>query len=137
YPHSTLAEGPEPVGSIIGVTVENPEFCPRYAARYISGCTIASSPEWLVKRLNTIGIRSINNVVDVTNLIMMESGQPLHAFDCDRLSGKRIVVRMAEEGEQFTTLDNQLRVLTSADLVICDAERPVALAGVMGGLNSE
>lgn len=137
YPHSTLVEGSETADSVIGVTVENPEFCPRYAARYVSGCTIAPSPEWLAKRLNAVGIRSINNVVDVTNLIMMESGQPLHAFDCDRLSGKRIVVRTAEEGEQFTTLDNQLRVLTSADLVICDSERPVALAGVMGGLNSE
>ncbi len=137
YPQSTLVEGNEKVDSVIGVTVENPDLCPRYAARYISGCTIAPSPEWLVKRLNDIGIRSINNVVDVTNLIMMEAGQPLHAFDCDRLSGKRIVVRTATEGEQFTTLDNQQRVLTSADLVICDAERPVALAGVMGGLNSE
>lgn len=132
-----VVEGPENVGSVIGVTVEAPDLCPRYAARYISGCTVAPSPEWLVTRLTTIGIRSINNVVDVTNLIMMELGQPLHAFDCDRLSGKRIVVRSAQEGEPFTTLDNQVRVLTSADLVICDAERPVALAGVMGGLNSE
>lgn len=137
YPQSTLVEGSEKVDSIIGVTVENTELCPRYAARYISGCKIAPSPEWLVKRLSDIGIRSINNVVDVTNLIMMESGQPLHAFDCHRLSGRRIVVRTAEDGEQFTTLDNQQRVLNSADLVICDAERPVALAGVMGGLNSE
>ncbi len=134
---SSLVEGTEKTDSIIGVTVENPELCPRYAARYISGCTIAPSPGWLVKRLNAIGIRSINNVVDVTNLVMMELGQPLHAFDCDRLAGKRIVVRSAGEGEQFTTLDNQLRTLTTADLVICDADRPVALAGVMGGLNSE
>lgn len=137
YPHVPLVEGSERTDSIIGVTIEAPELCPRYAARYISGCTISSSPEWLVKRLNAIGIRSINNVVDVTNLIMMELGQPLHAFDCLQLSGKRIVVRTAEEGEQFTTLDNQQRVLTSSDLVICDAARPVALAGVMGGLNSE
>ena len=137
YPPSTLLEGSEGVDSLIGVTVEDSELCPRYAARYISGCSIAPSPEWLVKRLTAIGIRSINNVVDVTNLIMMELGQPLHAFDCDRLSGKRIVVRKAGEGEQFTTLDNQMRDLTSTDLVICDAERPVALAGVMGGLNSE
>lgn len=137
YPQAALVEGTETVDSVIGVTIENSEMCPRYAARYISGCTIAPSPEWLVKRLNAIGIRSINNVVDITNLIMMEAGQPLHAFDCDRLSGKRIVVRTAGEGEQFTTLDNQSRVLTAADLVICDAERPVALAGVMGGLNSE
>ncbi len=136
-PDSALLEGTEAVDSVIGVTIESPELCLRYAARYISGCKIAPSPEWLVKRLNSIGIRSINNVVDVTNLIMMELGQPLHAFDCDRLSGKRIVVRTAKEGEQFTSLDNQPRVLTTADLVICDAERPVALAGVMGGLNSE
>ena len=134
---SALKEGPEKTDSIIGVTVENAELCPRYAARYISGCTIAPSPGWLVKRLNAIGIRSINNVVDVTNLVMMELGQPLHAFDCDRLAEKRIVVRSAHEEEQFTTLDNQQRTLTAADLVICDAERPVALAGVMGGLNSE
>ncbi|OGU17816.1 MAG: phenylalanine--tRNA ligase subunit beta [Geobacteraceae bacterium GWC2_53_11] len=137
YPQTALVEGPEAVGSVIGVTIENPDICPRYAARYISGCTIAPSPEWLVKRLNAIGIRSINNVVDVTNLVMMEVGQPLHAFDCDRLSEKRIVVRAAGDGELFTTLDNQPRVLTAGDLVICDAERPVALAGVMGGLNSE
>lgn len=137
HPHITLIEGPEAVESVIGVSVENTDLCPRYAARYVSGCTISPSPVWLVKRLNAIGVRSINNVVDVTNLIMMESGQPLHAFDCDRLAGKRIVVRTATEGEQFTTLDNQPRTLTTADLVICDAERPVALAGIMGGLNSE
>jgi len=137
YPLSAAAESTTKVESVIGVTVEDAEFCPRYAARYISGCTVAPSPEWLVKRLNAIGIRSINNVVDVTNLVMMELGQPLHAFDCDRLAGKRIVVRRAGEGEQFTTLDDQQRNLTAADLVICDAERPVALAGVMGGRNSE
>lgn len=137
YPETALVEGPDKAESIIGVMVENADLCPRYAARHISGCTIAPSPEWLAKRLAAIGIRSINNVVDVTNLVMMELGQPLHAFDCDRLSGKRIIVRPAREGEQFTTLDNQLRVLNESDLVICDADRPVALAGVMGGLNSE
>lgn len=137
YPSSSVAESDARVESVISVSVEDAELCPRYAARYISGCSIAPSPEWLVKRLKAIGIRSINNVVDVTNLVMMELGQPLHAFDCDRLAGKKIVVRRAGEGEQFTTLDDQQRILTSADLVICDAERPVALAGVMGGLNSE
>ncbi len=137
YQYSTLVEGTDSVDSVIGVTVEDAELCPRYSARYISGCTIAPSPDWLIKRLNSIGMRSINNVVDITNLIMLESGQPLHAFDCQRLSGNCIVVRTATEGEQFTTLDNQQHTLTSADLVICDAERPVALAGVMGGLNSE
>lgn len=137
FPLSAIMEGSGKVESLIGVTVEDAEYCPRYAARYISGCVIAPSPQWLVKRLNAIGIRSINNVVDITNLVMMELGQPLHAFDCDRLADKRIVVRRAGEGEQFTSLDGQQRILTAADLVICDAERPVALAGVMGGQNSE
>lgn len=137
YPESTVTEGEEGVESLIAVAVDDTDYCPRYSARYISGCKIAPSPDWLVKRLNTIGIRSINNVVDVTNLVMMELGQPLHAFDCDRLAGSRIVVRRAVDGECFTTLDGQERILVSSDLVICDSERPVALAGVMGGLNSE
>ncbi|MDD2365186.1 MAG: phenylalanine--tRNA ligase subunit beta [Desulfuromonadaceae bacterium] len=136
-PDIAIIEGADEVSSSISVTIESPDICPRYAARYISGCRIAPSPEWLVKRLNAIGIRSINNVVDITNLVMMELGQPLHAFDCEHLSGSRILVRTAKEGESFTTLDNQQRTLTSTDLVICDAERPVALAGIMGGLNSE
>lgn len=137
YPDTAVTEGNKPIEEITSVTVEDQELCPRYSARFISGCRIAPSPEWLVKRLNSIGLRSINNVVDVTNLVMMELGQPLHAFDGDRLSGRRIVVRRAVEGELFTTLDNQQRNLAATDLVICDAERPVALAGIMGGLNSE
>jgi phenylalanyl-tRNA synthetase beta chain len=137
YPAADVVEGTVAVDSVIGVTIEDPQRCPRYAARSISGCRIAPSPKWLVKRLNAIGIRSINNVVDVTNFVMMELGQPLHAFDCSHLAGSRIVVRTARDGEIFTTLDNQQRALESTDLVICDAERPVALAGVMGGLNSE
>lgn len=137
YPEAAIAEGNDPASAVISVTIEDAELCPRYAARYISGCRIAPSPEWLVKRLNAIGVRSINNVVDVTNLVMMELGHPLHAFDCDRLAGRRIVVRRAGEGELFTSLDSQQRTLASSDLVICDAERPVALAGIMGGENSE
>lgn len=136
-PEAAVPEGNEPADGIIGVTVEDAELCPRYAARHISGCRIAPSPAWLMKRLAAVGIRSINNVVDVTNLVMMELGQPLHAFDCDQLAGRRIVVRRASEGEPFTTLDGQQRILTSGDLMICDAERPVALAGIMGGQNSE
>lgn len=136
-PKPAPVEGEQVVTDVIGVEIQAPELCPRYAARYISGCTIAPSPAWLVKRLAAIGIRSISNVVDVTNLVMMELGQPLHAFDCDRLAGHRIVVRRAGEGERFTTLDSQERLLASTDLVICDSERPVALAGVMGGENSE
>lgn len=137
YPDMPIAESAAPADATIGVTVEAADLCPRYAARYISGCRIAPSPQWLVKRLNAVGMRSINNVVDVTNLVMMELGHPLHAFDCDQLEGHRIVVRRAGEGELFTTLDDQQRTLTADDLVICDAARPVALAGVMGGLNSE
>ncbi len=136
-PAATPEEGEVDTSDLIKVTVEDAELCPRYAARYVSGCRIAPSPDWLVKRLNSVGIRSINNVVDVTNLVMMELGQPLHAFDCDLLAGRRIVVRRAVEGEVFTTLDSQQRTLTANDLVICDGERPVALAGVMGGENSE
>ena len=137
YPDVTVREGSATVESAISVTIQDEDLCPRYAARYISGCRIAPSPDWLVKRLNAIGIRSINNVVDVTNLVMMELGQPLHAFDCDHLAGNSIVVRRAAEGEPFTTLDGQQRNLASSDLVICDGERPVALAGIMGGQNSE
>ena len=129
-PQPAPVEGPAAVADVIGVEIQAPELCPRYAARYLEGCTIAPSPAWLVKRLTSIGIRSINNVVDVTNLVMMELGQPLHAFDCDRLTGRRIVVRRAGEGERFTTLDSQERILTASDLVICDAERPVARRGV-------
>ncbi len=137
YTDSVISEGIGAVNDIIGVTIDDAELCPRYAARYVSGCRIAPSPDWLVKRLNAIGLRSINNVVDVTNLVMMEMGQPLHAFDCDRLAGRRIIVRRANEGELFTTLDGQQRTLFASDLVICDADRPVALAGIMGGENSE
>jgi phenylalanyl-tRNA synthetase beta chain len=137
YPDTAIAEGTEAAAATISVTVKDADLCPRYAARYISGCRIAPSPEWLVNRLKAVGMRSISNVVDVTNLVMMELGHPLHAFDCDRLEGRRIVVRRAGEGELFTTLDDQQRMLSADDLVICDGSRPVALAGVMGGLNSE
>jgi phenylalanyl-tRNA synthetase beta chain len=137
YPDTTIIESNSAAADTISVTIQDADLCPRYAARYISGCTIAPSPDWLVKRLKAVGMRSINNVVDITNLVMMELGHPLHAFDCDRLDGRSIVVRRAGEGELFTTLDDQQRTLTANDLVICDAARPVALAGVMGGQNSE
>lgn len=137
YTGTPVAEKGPAIASTITVEVEDAELCPRYAARAVSGCRIAPSPEWLVKRLAAVGVRTINNVVDVTNLVMMELGQPLHAFDCEQLSGKRIVVRRAFEGELFTTLDRQERTLQGRDLVICDGERPVALAGIMGGENSE
>lgn len=119
------------------VVVEAPIDCPRYAARLLRGVTIAPSPEWLKNRLLAIGQRPINNVVDITNYVMLEYGQPLHAFDFDTLVGGRIVVRHARDGEVITTLDGQQRTLESDMLMICDAERPVAVAGVMGGENSE
>jgi phenylalanyl-tRNA synthetase beta chain len=119
------------------VVINDADLCPRYAARYIKGCTIAPSPVWLVDRLKAVGMRSINNVVDVTNYVLMEYGHPLHAFDHEQLVEGRIVVRRAAEGELFTTLDGQERILTSDDLTIRDGGRAVALAGIMGGQNSE
>jgi phenylalanyl-tRNA synthetase beta chain len=111
--------------------------CPRYGARLLKNITIGPSPWWLQKRLTTVGLRSINNIVDITNLVMLEYGQPLHAFDFHTLAGGKIVVRHAAAGEKFTTLDGAERDLDAEMLLICDAEKPVAIAGIMGGLNSE
>jgi len=120
------------------VTIDAPELCPRYSARLVRGVTIGPSPWWLRRRLMAVGLRPINNVVDITNYVMIEYGQPLHAFDFDSLAGGRIVVRTPYETEkQFTTLDGSGRSLDEQTLLICDGEKPVALAGVMGGLNSE
>jgi len=119
------------------VEVLDPEDCPRYAARLLKNVTIAPSPWWLRKRLLSVGLRPINNVVDITNLVMLEYGQPLHAFDFHRLAGGRIVVRGARPGEAITTLDGVKRDLDQEMLLICDAEKPVAIAGIMGGENSE
>lgn len=119
------------------VMIECPDLCPRYVAKLISGVRIGVSPFWMRRRLNAVGVRSINNIVDVTNYVMLEAGQPLHAFDFDQLAEKRIVVRTAGTGESFTTLDNISRNLPESALMICDGEKPVALAGIMGGLNSE
>ena len=115
------------------VTVEASDLCPRYIGRVIEGVKIGPSPAWLVERLESIGLRSINNVVDITNFVMMELGHPLHAFDLDRLSGKRVVVRRAAAGEKITILDGSEIELKNEHLVIADAEKPMALAGIMGG----
>jgi phenylalanyl-tRNA synthetase beta chain len=117
--------------------VEAPEQCPHYTARYIKDVKIGASPAWLQNRLMAAGIRPINNVVDVTNFVMLEYGQPLHAFDADRVPGGRIVVRMAREGETLVTLDDQERKLEPHMLVITDGNEPIALAGVMGGAGTE
>ncbi len=121
-----------------GFTIEpDPELCPLYQARLIRGVKVGPSPDWLRYRLIAVGLRPISNVVDVTNYVMLECGQPLHAFDRDLLRGDRIRIAPAVEGMTLTTLDGQDRVLTSRDLLIWDDQRPVALAGVMGGANSE
>src|SRR5438093_517851 len=119
------------------VEIRDPDLCPRYAARVVRGVKIAPSPEWLRKRLEVLGQRSINNVADITNYVLHELGQPLHAFDLAKLTANRIVVRRAEQDETITTLDGVERNLGTEMLVIADASRPVAVAGVMGGEDSE
>ncbi len=123
-------------GAEIAVTVENSEAAPRYMGVTVSGVTIAPSPEWLQTRLRAIGINPKNNVVDITNFILHETGQPLHAFDAGKIEGGKIVVRTCPEGTPFITLDEVERKLSASDLMICSAERPMCLAGVFGGLDS-
>ncbi|MBC2714200.1 MAG: phenylalanine--tRNA ligase subunit beta [Desulfobacteraceae bacterium] len=136
-PEINLPQTSGRIDDFTSVTIENPELCPRYAARLITDITVAPSPFWLQDRLLSIGLKPVNNIVDITNFVMMELGQPLHAFDFDRLAENRIVVRTARDKEVFTTLDDKERRLTENTLMICDGERPVAVAGVMGGVNSE
>jgi phenylalanyl-tRNA synthetase beta chain len=118
------------------VRIEDPDLCHRFTARIIRGVTIGRSPEWIVKRLEAVGERAINNVADITNYVMLELGQPMHSFDLDKLTENRIFVRRARAGETITTLDEIERQLETSMLAICDAEKPVAVAGVMGGLDS-
>lgn len=136
-PLPQIAEIEKPIADQASVTIENSEGCPRYAARMIEGVEIGPSPDWMVRRLEAVGMRSINNVVDVTNYVMMELGHPLHAFDYRFLEEGRIVVKSANADEVFVTLDEQKHELSEDDLMICDGQRAVAMAGVMGGLNSE
>jgi phenylalanyl-tRNA synthetase beta chain len=124
------------LADLTAVEVLAPDLCPRYVARIIRNVRIGPSPEWLQQALRAVGIRPINNVVDITNYVMMECGQPLHAFDYDLLDGHRIVVRRAQPGDHMVTLDGNDRALTPDTLLICDAARAVALAGIMGGANS-
>ncbi|MGE0881986.1 MAG: phenylalanine--tRNA ligase subunit beta [Blastocatellales bacterium] len=129
-------EGVAKSADVTSVEILNPDLCPRYTARIIKGVKIGPSPEWLVKRLEVMGQRSVNNVADITNYVMLELGQPLHAFDLAMLKGQRIIVRTARDGEKMTTLDGEERTLNSQMLVIADAERTVALAGIKGGEDS-
>jgi len=136
-PPSRLAEAGEPAAEAVRVRIEAPEKCARYAARVIEGIRVAPSPAWLTRRLESCGVRSISNVVDATNFVLLELGHPLHAFDLDRVAGREIVVRTARPGEVLSTLDAKERHLDPDDLVIADRDRGSALAGVMGGGDSE
>lgn len=120
----------------IRVTVENSDACPRYSGVSIQGVTVKESPDWLKKALTTIGLRPINNVVDATNFVLHEMGQALHAFDADKIKGQQIIVKNVAEGTKFVTLDGAEHTLSAADLMICNAEEPMCIAGVFGGLDS-
>lgn len=135
--HATPTEVGTPAETVTSVRIDAPKLCPHYTARIVRNVKIGPSPDWMIKRLEAIGLRSINNVVDVTNYVMFELGQPLHAFDFDRLAGGKIIVREAKAGEKIVSIDGHERALTPGMLVIADAEKPVALAGVMGGAHSE
>ena len=136
-PDLSYAEKGEPVGGVVNVEIADPSLCPRYTASVIRGVQVGPSPRWMQERLARAGQRPINNVVDVTNYVMLEMGQPLHAFDFDTVAESRIIVRPASEQEPFVTLDDAQHVLRPPMLVIADGARSVALAGVMGGLNTE
>jgi phenylalanyl-tRNA synthetase beta chain len=137
YPDFKLADKSDKISGLTSIKIEAPDHCPRYVARLLEDIKIKPSPFWLQERLLSVGLRPINNIVDITNFVLRETGQPLHAFDFDRLAQNRIVVRTAKQGETFVTLDQKERVLGSETLMICDGEKAVAVGGVMGGLNSE
>lgn len=134
--YSRISSNPKPLEGI-KITIEDTEKCPRYAARVVRNVHVQESPAWLKNRLTAIGLRPRNAVVDVTNLVLMECGQPLHAFDLDSVADNHIIVRTATNGENFTTLDSKIRTLDNQMLMICDAKKPIAIGGVMGGENSE
>ncbi len=136
-PEITYAETSDPIEKQISIVIIDSELCPRYCASLITNVKIKESPTWLQERLIACGQRPINNIVDISNYVMLEYGQPLHTFDYDKLKGKKIVVRRAKEGEKFYTLDGNERQLGGDMLTIADGERTVAIAGVMGGLNSD
>ena len=136
-PDVSVAESAEDVAKAVAVEVAAKDLCPRYTARAVTGVKVGPSPSWMVQRLEAAGIRSINNIVDITNYVLLESGQPLHAFDAGLLRGKRIIVRRANADETIRAIDGKEYKLTKDNLVIADAERAVAIAGVMGGKDTE
>ncbi|MBP3737160.1 MAG: phenylalanine--tRNA ligase subunit beta [Lachnospiraceae bacterium] len=136
-PQVEVKEGPEKVSDYVSVEVKDPDLCTRYCARVCTDVRIAESPEWMKRRLAAAGIRPINNLVDITNYVMLEYGQPMHAFDLDTVAGHKIIVRRAQDGDEFQTLDEQVRKLDKDVLMICDAEKEIGIAGIMGGENSK
>ncbi|MEW5739125.1 MAG: phenylalanine--tRNA ligase subunit beta [Myxococcota bacterium] len=136
-PSIALTESSTPASSKIQIRIDDTNRCWRYAGRVIEGVKVQPSPRWMQERLKAAGVRAINNLVDVTNYVMLEYGQPLHAFDLDRIGGAQIIVRTAKGGEKLKTLDEKVRELHAEDLLICDAKDPLVLAGVMGGASSE
>jgi phenylalanyl-tRNA synthetase beta chain len=136
-PKIHFSEIDENAADKISVEIQCPESCPRYAARVIKSVKIGPSPPWLVRRLESVGMRSINNIVDITNFVLLETGHPLHAFDYNLIKGQKIIVRESLDGEYFMTLDEKGHELREGTVLICDAEKSIALGGIMGGLNSE
>ncbi|MDR1588657.1 MAG: phenylalanine--tRNA ligase subunit beta [Oscillospiraceae bacterium] len=136
-PEPSVKGGGGDISKLLSVEVQEPELCPRYTGAMVKNIRIAPSPKWMRRRLRASGVRPINNIVDITNYVMLEYGQPMHAFDYACLDGGKIIVRRAREGERVNTLDGTPRALTSDMLVIADAHKPVGVAGVMGGENSE
>lgn len=135
-PEVKVTGNEEKASDYIKVTVEDPKLCPRYCARVVKNVKIGPSPKWMQRCLASNGIRPINNLVDITNYVMEEYGQPMHAYDLDTIEGREIVVRRAEKGEKFVTLDGQERTMDDSVLMICDGKKPVGIAGIMGGENS-
>ena len=136
-PDTAYTESGGDIAEYVSVQVQDPDLCERYVASAVKNVKIGPSPKWLKDRLISAGVRSINNIVDITNFVMLETGQPMHAFDHQDIRGKQIVVRRAHKGETITTLDDKPRSLTEDMLLICDGEGPIAIGGVMGGQNSE
>ncbi|HYE10466.1 MAG TPA: phenylalanine--tRNA ligase subunit beta, partial [Patescibacteria group bacterium] len=137
YPEIVVAENNENLSDYVNIEVKNEELCPRYTARVVKNVKIQPSPGWMQDRLLKSGVRPINNIVDITNYVMLEMGQPMHAFDLEKLAGRKIIVRDAQEGEKITTLDDVERTLNESILVIADQDRAIGIAGIMGSSNSE
>lgn len=136
-PEIKLTESDEESKDYIDIKILNEEYCKRFTGRVIKNITVKESPEWLQKAILSVGLRPINNIVDITNFVMMETGQPLHAFDYDKISDKKIIIKTANEGDKFTTLDSKERILNENSLMVCDGKKASAIAGIMGGEFSE